>query len=120
MTLTAKTVSIRDLQAAVKTALSAAKRAHPAVRIETGATLDSSIELPIYLRFPWICGLPPFPWTDGDLQTITAFTDTFIANLADNEQISAIAADGRFEPTVYVSGGSVSIGFLPANVSITE
>jgi hypothetical protein len=121
MTRSAKTVSIRHLHAAVKTALEAAKRAHPDLRLEAVAPAPSaSISLPIYLRFPWIAGIPPFPWPEGDLQNITAFTKTFVANLASDKQISSVAADGKFEPTIYASGGTISIGFVPADVSFTE
>jgi hypothetical protein len=121
MTRSAKTVSIRQLHDAVKTALEAAKREHPHFKIGAVATSDDPvIQLPLYIRFPWICGIPPFPWNEGDLDGITAFTDSFVANLSSNERISGVALDGRFEPTVYVSGGTASIGFVPADVSLTE
>lgn len=48
-----KTVSLGHLNAAVKTALDAAKREHPNITIETGVPQGPSSPLPIYLRFPW-------------------------------------------------------------------
>jgi hypothetical protein len=119
MARSAKTVSIRHLHAAVKTALEAAKRQHPDFKIDPVAA-SGTVILPIYVRFPWICGLPPFPWPESELQNITAFTDSFVANLASNEHISSAALDGKFERTVYASGGTVSIGFVPADFSLTE
>jgi hypothetical protein len=120
MTRSAKTVSIRHLHVAVKTALEAAKKAHPELKFEAAASLSAPFPLPIYLRFPWINGLPPFPWPEGDLQSLKDFTDTLVANLSADKQISPAAPEGKFETALYVSGGIATIGFVPADVPITE
>jgi hypothetical protein len=118
MTRSAKTVSIRHLQAAVKTALDAAKKAHP--DIDPVATTSASGPVPILYLYPYICGLPPSPWPLANLGSIAEFNNVFVANLAKEPAISAVAPNGTFEPTVSYSAGKVSIGFVPDNVSLTE
>ena len=54
MARSSKTVSIRHLHAEVKTALEAAKKKHPAVRIESFDDSGGVVTLPIYFRYPWI------------------------------------------------------------------
>jgi len=119
MTQSAKTVSIRHLHAAVKTALEAAMKAHPDFATAASPSLDTSVPLPIIIRIPWICGLP-VPWPLADLQKVAAFTDTLVASLASDQQIAALAAEGKFERTVYVSGSTVDIGFKPADARFTQ
>jgi hypothetical protein len=114
----AKTVSITQLQAAVKTALEAAKKEHPQLKLDAVTISGSSDPLPIYYRFPWICGIPPFPWPEGELQNLVALNTKFVANLAANSSIAAVAAEGGFKPTIQLSGGTASIGFAPADVSL--
>jgi hypothetical protein len=121
MTRSPKTVSIRHLHAAVKTALEAAKTAHSEVAFEPGDTTGTTgVLLPIYYRFPYICGFPPFPWPEANLGSIAQLNNAFVAALAQDKTISPVAAGGNFEPVVYASGGTVSIGFAPADVSFTE
>jgi hypothetical protein len=114
-----KTVSIRHLHAAVKAALEAAKKKHPEFKIDPATPAGGLTTLPLYYRYPWICGLP-VPWPEYDLQNLATFTNTFVANLASNQQISALAVDGKFEPTLHVSPGDTAIGFTPGPVSFTE
>jgi hypothetical protein len=118
MARTAKTVSISQLQAAVKTALEAAKKEHPDLKLDAVTITGSPDPLPIYYRFPWICGIPPFPWPEYELQNLAALNARFVANLAANPSISAVAADGAFISTIQFSGGTASIGFAPADVSL--
>jgi hypothetical protein len=121
MTRSPKTVSIRHLRTAVNAALEAAKTAHPDVAFEPGDTTSSTgVLLPIYYRYPYFCGLPPSPWPEIDLGNIAEFNNVFVATLAQDKTISPVAAGGSFEPVVYASGGTVSIGFAPADVSFTE
>jgi hypothetical protein len=120
MARSAKTISIRHLHSAVKTALEAAKTKHPEFKLESLGDSGSSGILPIYYRFPWICGLPPFPWPDPEIGNITNFAKTFTDTLASNRQITAAGVDGKFEPVVQVSGGNVAVGFTPGDVSFTE
>jgi hypothetical protein len=119
MTRSPKTVSIRHLHAAVKTALESAKKEHPGIKIDLLAAPGTAGTLPIYIRPPWICGFP-IPWPEYELQEVAAFNKSFVANLAGNKQISALGVDGVFEPALYISGGNVTIGFAPADVSVTE
>ena len=88
----AKSVSIRDLHKAVKAALEATKKDHPAAKI----TADSgpSTILPIYFRYPWIAGIPPFPFVLGELDAIAAATGRFAASLSTNPLVAALALDG--------------------------
>jgi hypothetical protein len=120
MTRSAKTVSIRHLHAAVRTALETAKRAHPDLKLEAVTTIDGSSPLPIYVRFPWFCGLPPGPWPEGGLQDITAFADTFVASLAKDERIASAAPDGNFERSVQIADGNVCVGFVPSDFWLVE
>ena len=118
MARTAKTVSIRQLQAAVATALEAAKKDHPHLKLDAITVSGSSDPLPIYYRFPWICGIPPFTWPEGDLQGLVALNTKFVSHLAANPSIAAAAAEGGFKSTIQLSGGTAAIGFTPADVSL--
>jgi len=120
MPRSAKTVSIRQLQAAVKTALEAAQKEHPGLKIDLAATEGVTVSLPVYVRFPSIAGLPPFPGPERDLQGLVAFNDAFVASLAGNKDISALGIDGKFEPAIYLSRGKITLGFVPADVSLTQ
>jgi hypothetical protein len=117
MARSAKTVSIRQLQAAVTTALEAAKKKHPHVKLEA-AFVSEPPDLPIVYRYPWFCGLPPFPWPETELQNLGTLTNTFVSHLAANPSISEAAADGKFQPAIQFSGGTASIGFAPADVAL--
>jgi hypothetical protein len=115
MPRTAKTVSIRHLHAAVKTALEAARNKHPEFKIDPATPSNS---LPIIIHPPWICGLP-VPWP-VDINNVVEFNNTFVAQLSKNTQISALAVDEKFEPAVYLSAGKASIGFVPSDAAVTE
>jgi hypothetical protein len=120
MARSAKTVSIRHLHAAVKTALEAAKKKHPAVRIESLDDSGGVVTLPIYFRYPWICGLPPAPWPEAELGNLAEFNQTFVNGLASDRQIAALGVDGKFEPAIQFAGGKVAVGFVPGDALITE
>jgi hypothetical protein len=120
MARSAKTVSVRHLHAAIKTALEAAKKKHPDFKFEPGDGPSGPGTIPIYYRFPWICGYPPDPWINVNLQNLAEFNQTFVANLASNPQISALGVDGKFDAALYVSGDKVAVGFTPGDVSFTE
>jgi hypothetical protein len=117
MARSSKTVSIRHLHAAVKSALETTKKDHPSMKFETGAPVGV---LPIYIRYPWICGIPPFPFREAELPAIAAATKDFATALASDKQIAALGLDGKFEPALHVTGSSVAIGIVPADVSFTE
>jgi hypothetical protein len=121
MARSAKTVSIRHLHTAVKHALEEAKKQNPEVTIPK-ALGDSgeTFVLPIYFRYPYICGIPPFPWLGNDFGKLEPFTNTFVNSLASDRQISAAGVDGKFQPTILSSEGNVAIGFAPGDVSFTE
>jgi hypothetical protein len=121
MARSAKTVSIRHLHTAVKHALEEAKKQNPEVKIpEALANSGDTFTLPIYFRYPYICGIPPFPWVEHELGNLGQFTNTFANSLASDRQISSVAADGKFQPTIVSSGGNVAIGFAPSDISFTE
>jgi hypothetical protein len=112
-----KTISIRHLHVAVKAALEATTREHPALKanpVVGGATL------PIYIRYPWIAGIPPFPFVDAELAALGAATQKFAAALGNDKSISALGLNGKFEAAMHVTGNTVSIGVVPADVSLTE
>ena len=111
-----KTVSIHQLQAAVKSALEAAMKANPNVKIDPPDPSSSGqVLLPISIRFPWFCGLPPFPWPERNLETLAAFSEKFNSQLATHPEISAAALDGKFQSVVVHVGGHASVGFVPSD-----
>jgi hypothetical protein len=118
MARSAKTVSVRQLQAAVTTALEAAKKKHPHIKLEAASISEPPDQLPIMYRYPWFCGLPPFPWPESELQDLGVLTNTLVSHLAATPAISAAAADGKFQPAIQYSGGTASIGFAPADISL--
>jgi hypothetical protein len=114
----AKSVSVRHLQAAVKTALDAARKDHPGFRLAPAIAAEQ-VEL-IYR--PWvICGLPiPWPWEElGNPETVQ-FVTAFTRNLASDSEVAALGMGGKFEPAVYLAGEQASIGFVPGNAPIRE
>lgn len=117
MSLAAKTVSVSQLQAAVKSALEKTQAAHPALKAHN---LTAANELPLLVRFPWIAGIPPFPFEVAELTAIVEATARFAANLADEKQIAPIGRDGKFTPALQVSGNTIAIGFVPAEVSFSK
>jgi hypothetical protein len=114
----AKTVSIRNLHVAVKSALETAKKKYPAIKIEPGDGGGTSNALPLYIRYPWICGYPIY--LEAELQAILEFNKTFVSSLASNPAIAALGVDGKFEPAFYVAGNKAVLGFVPSNISVTE
>jgi hypothetical protein len=112
-----KTISIRHLHAAVKAAIEATAKDHPSLKTKP---LVAGPILPIYIRFPWIAGIPPFPFEEAELAALGAATKRFAAALATDQHISALGLNGKFEPAMHVTGNSVSIGVVPADVSLTE
>jgi hypothetical protein len=113
----AKTVSLRQLQAAVTKALDAAKREHPEFKTDAITLSASPDQLPVLYRYPWFCGYPPFPWVIDGLGELGPLTEKFVANLNADPSVSAVAADGKFQAAIQYSGGTASIGFVPADVS---
>jgi hypothetical protein len=116
MSHTANTVSIRELQTAVKGALESAKKKHHNLKFD--AVLDTSAPLPMLVRFPWICGYP-VPWPIDDLGGLNEFNETFVGVLAGNPAISALGVEGKFAPALYITGGKAAIGFVPSAALVT-
>jgi hypothetical protein len=116
MTRTAKTVSVSQLQAAVKSALEAARKEHPQVMIDA-ATPPGGPD--IFYRPPLICGFMR-PWPEIEYGQLTAYNKSFVSHLASDPKIAALGVDGKFEPAVYLIGGNAALGFVPNEVSITE
>jgi hypothetical protein len=117
MARSAKTVSIRHLHSAVKSALEAAKKQHPNFKLDPATP---SPGLPIAYRPGWICGYPIFLPAEVNLKQIDEFNNTFVGHLASNPQLSALGVDGKFEPAVYVTGGQGTIGFVSADAALVE
>jgi hypothetical protein len=112
-----KTVSLRELQAAVNQALAAAKKELPNIKSDAVVLPGSSDPTPIYIRFPYLCGLPPFPWPEKQLENLAAFNTRFVANLAKNPSLATAAANGKFQPALQFADGSAAMGFTPAEFS---
>jgi hypothetical protein len=113
MKRSAKTVSVSQLQAAIKNALDATKKTHPDAQIQPAA---DGVEAFFYRPY-WICGGPFLP---PDYGSITKFATTFAANLAKEPAVAPLAIDGQFEPAVYITAGKATVGFVPGDASITE
>jgi hypothetical protein len=116
MTRSAKTVSVSQLQAAIKNALEATKKTHPDAKIQPDAAGGGGA---FFYRPYWICGGPFFPPEYG-LDKATAFAATFAGNLEKDPAVAPLAIDGKISPAVYVAGGKVTVGFVPGEASITE
>lgn len=71
--------------------------------------------LRIILRPPWIYGIP-VPWP-LDVKNAVEFNNTFVAQLAQNTQISGLAADEKFKPALYLSAGKATLGLVPSDAS---
>jgi len=119
MSRSAKSVSVRQLQTAVKAALDATRRIHPEAKIDPAVTSDSWS----FIYRPWIiCGVP-LPWPLGPeygLNQAVAFATTFASQLARDPAVAPLAIEGELKPAVYVAGNSVSLGFVPGEASISE
>ena len=116
MSRSAKAVSVSQLQTAIKNALDATKKTHPNTSIQPA--VDGGGE-PFFYRPYWLCGGPFFP-PDYDLNKATEFAATFAGNLSKDPAVAPLAIDGKIEPAVYITGGKVSVGFVPGEASITE
>ncbi len=112
----AKSISVHQLQAAINKALEAAKSSHPQTHALPAlpAVTDGFIYRPW-----WICGLP-VPWPLAELGTAAGFAARFSANLEKDPAVAPLAIDGKIAPALYVTGGQVSLGFVPGEASITE
>jgi len=115
MTRSAKTVSVSGLQAAIKNALDATRKTHPDAKVQPAAVGGEAF----FYRPYWLCGGPFFP-PDYDLNRATEFAETFAGNLSKDPAVAPLAIDGKIEPAVYITGGKVSVGFVPGEASLTE
>ena len=115
MSRSPKSISIRQLQAAVKTALEATRQAHPETHFEVAEAVDS---LPVIYWPWWICGLP-LPWPLDDLNQIVQLNETFTKSLATNPTVASLSVEGQFIPAVIVTSGKISVGFAPGEVTLT-
>jgi hypothetical protein len=115
MPRSAKNISVRQLQAAVQTALEATQKAHPGTDLKPA---DPTIPLPVIYWPWWICGLP-LPWPVDDLNKVVELTATFTTNLAKDPTVAPLAVEGKFIPAVIVTGGSISVGFAPGEATLT-
>lgn len=113
-----KSVSVRHLHAAVKTALEATRKQHPQTHLAQPEALPA---LTLVYR-PWlICGIPvPWPWEELGQPETVEFVKTFTSQLAGNPQIAEMGVEGKFQPAVYVSGNQASVGFVPGEANISE
>jgi len=118
MTRSAQSISVRELQSAVQSALDATRKKHPEFKIDQAVAGAPRA----FIYRPWtVCGIPPvLPWEGYDLNKAAEFTATFASNLASNPALAPLAVDGKFEPALYVAGGKVSLGFVPGEADITE
>jgi hypothetical protein len=117
MTRSAKTISVSQLQTAIKNALDATKKTHPDAKIQPAVAGGAEA---FFYRPYWICGGPFFPYPGYDLNKATEFAATFAGNLSKDPAVAPLAIDGKIEPAVYVTGGKVTVGFVPGEASITE
>jgi len=116
MTRSAKTVSVSQLQTAIRNALDATRKVHPDAKIQPAVAAGAE---PFFYRPYWLCGGPFFP-PDYGLDRATEFAATFAGNLSKDPAVAPLAIDGKLEPAVYVAGGKISVGFVPGEASITE
>jgi hypothetical protein len=116
MTRSAKTISVSKLQVAIKSALEATKKTHPGAKIQPAAAGGDEA---FYYRPYWLCGGPFLP-PDYDINKATEFAATFATNLSKEPAVAPLAIDGKFESAVYITGGKVSVGFVPGEASIAE
>lgn len=118
MSRTAQTVSIRNLHAAVHKALDAAKAKHQ--DLISAKTITFSPAPGIIYRPGLLCGwISPDPYTGG-LDAAVHFNNTFVSELSASPAVAALAVNGKFEPTVNITGSQVSLGFVPAEAPISE
>ena len=116
MSRSAKTVSVGQLQAAIKNALAATQKTHSDANVQPAA--DGGSEA-FYYRPYWLCGGPIIP-PDWGLDRATEFAATFAGNLSKEPAVKPLAIDGKIEPAVYVAGGKISVGFVPGEAALTE
>jgi hypothetical protein len=118
MTRKPKAISIRQLQAAVKTALETAKKEHPQFSIDPP---DPSGNIPVICRPWWILGIPvPWPLRPTEVAQAVQFSSAFSRTLAANTQIAGLGIEGKIEPALYVAGAEATIGVVTGDITVTE
>jgi len=116
MSRSAKSISIRNLHGAVKEALETTKNDHP-VAEDIVIIIDGG---GVIFRPPIYCGLPPVEYYDRDIKQLEAFNTQFVKRLEANPALAALTVDGKLEPTLVLSGGKASLGFVPGSANVTE
>lgn len=116
MTRSAKTVSVSQLQAAIKNALDATRKTHPDANIQPAVNGGAEA---FYYRPYWLCGGPIIP-PDWGLDRATEFAATFTGHISKEPAVKPLEIDGKLEPAVYVAGGKITVGFVPGDASLTE
>jgi hypothetical protein len=117
----AKTLSVRNLHAAVKAALQATKKQYPDAKFGAIDPADPTARIPMIYRPYLIIGYPPCPFRDlGGVEQGVKVGETFSRNLASDPALAALAIDGKLEPTMIISGDSISFGVVGGGVPINE
>ncbi len=118
MTRKPKSISIRQLQSAVKTALETAKKEHPEFVIDPP---DPTGNIPIIFRPGWILGIPvPWPLRPTEASQAVEFSAAFSRSLASTPQIADLGVDGKAEPALYVAGDKGTIGVAAGDFTVTQ
>ncbi len=107
-----KSISISQLHAAVKTAVGAAQKEFPSVKLPDPP--DEVIHVPY-----WICGIPvPWPISEADK---AGFNAAFAKSLSNDPRIAGLAEGvGSLEPALYSLGSQSFIGVRPGAATLTE
>jgi len=117
----AKTLSVRNLHAAVKTALQATKKQYPDAKFGAIDPTDPTARIPLIYRPYFIIGYPPCPYREfGGVEQAVKVGEAFSRNLASNPALAPLAIEGKLEPTTIISGDSISFGVVGGGVSINE
>jgi hypothetical protein len=117
MSRSAKSISIRNLHGAVKEALETTKANHPVAEEIVIIIIDGG---GIVFHPPIYCGLPPREYFDTDVKKLEAFNNEFVKRLEANPALAALTVEGKLQPTVVISEGKASLGFVPGAANITE
>jgi|SRR5579863_1078612 len=117
----AKTLSVRNLHAAVKTALQATKKQYPNAKFGAIDPADPTPRIPIIYRPYWIIGLPPCPFRElGGIEQGVKVGETFSRNLASDPALAPLAINGKLESTMIISGDSISFGVVGGGIPLSE
>lgn len=111
----AKTISIKHLHAAVKSAAAVAHAKYPGVKI---SRIDEFVYWPHI-----ICGFPiPWPWLEGGVDSEhSGFAATFSKALSEHESVASLSGElGKVEPAAFVHGGHAIIGVRPGAAMVGE